>query len=282
MPLFRRQSDDKAKKPNPETSVSESGRFLPPHMKRALQEHSEAVSRESGSSAQYENRRRELIYDIEQGELAASPDNPWLERIELLSEAIAQVEQDLTIANEVPPSPFAAFPTTPLTNLKADKTSISFEIDAESFQWDEVLDWAERGHQVSAPELTQVSGTVEQVNLDSIPSNLKSAARTHLQESLDVLAVDLHDRVLDGTALPSNISLDQLAKPCDICGGWTDWKGRCAACSARKGRLQQLTQERARLIDERAHEAEERHRLAERLPLAKRRLADLEAEHRLR
>ena len=92
------------------------------------------------------------------------------------------------------------------------------------------------------------------------------------------LATDIRDRVLDGDPLPENATLADLAKPCPTCGGWTDWKGSCDICSARKGRSLQLFQERNHLMRERSNEAEERHRLAERLPLARHRMRDLENE----
>jgi hypothetical protein len=57
-----------------------------------------------------------------------------------------------------------------------------------------------------------------------------------------------------------------------------DYRGRCQACARRKMRLQELFQERGRLLNERAAEIEEQHRMAEGLPLARRRLRDIEAE----
>src|SRR5687768_13983628 len=46
--------------------------------------------------AQLERRRDLILFDVEQGELALSPENPWQERIELLTESLATVDQDRT------------------------------------------------------------------------------------------------------------------------------------------------------------------------------------------
>lgn len=84
--------------------------------------------------------------------------------------------------------------------------------------------------------------------------------------------------MLDGEPLPERITLEELAKPCPKCGGWTDWRGICQACAQRTAATAELKREELRLLDERAAEAEERHRLIERVPLARRRLRDIHNE----
>lgn len=47
-------------------------------------------------------RRDALFYDIEQGILAQQPENPWQDRVNLLTEAMATVEDDLTAVDVRP------------------------------------------------------------------------------------------------------------------------------------------------------------------------------------
>ena len=93
-----------------------------------------------------------------------------------------------------------------------------------------------------------------------------------------MFASDLRDRTLDGEPVPAAATLADLARPCPQCGGWTDWRGTCQACASRAAAAASLKREERRLLDERAAEAEEQHRVAERLPLARRRLRDLDAQ----
>src|SRR4029079_3550009 len=92
------------------------------------------------------------------------------------------------------------------------------------------------------------------------------------------LALDLRDRALAGKPLPENPTLADLARPCPECGDWRDWRGHCDTCATRAWRRQNLLAESARLAQKRDDEEAERHKWAERLPVARRRLADLEAE----
>jgi hypothetical protein len=100
----------------------------------------------------------------------------------------------------------------------------------------------------------------------------------HLQESLDVFALDLRERSLEGTALPTGATLADLARPCPVCGDWLDWKGHCDACARRAWQRQNLKAEAARIEKEREDEESDRHKWAERLPVARKRLADIEGD----
>jgi hypothetical protein len=63
-----------------------------------------------------------------------------------------------------------------------------------------------------------------------------------------------------------------------VCGDWLDWRGRCDTCATRAYRRQTLRAEAARLAQERDDEEEDRHKWAERFPVARKRLADLDAD----
>jgi hypothetical protein len=260
-------------------------RTLPPHMQRIVDERSAARLRPDASEAEqrdaYERRRMAIQFDIDQGELANSPDNPWMHRIQLLTEALANVEEELRESEKIAPGPYHPVQPLPITNINITRDagiSLSFEIEGQSFAFDEVLDWAERGTQVAVPELVQTSGSASSLVPQDAPADLVEPLQRHLQESIVTFATDLRDRTLDEDPLPRLPTLVDLAKPCPVCGGWTDWKGHCDVCSARKARSQSLFRERTHLMREQSVEAEERHRLAERLALARHRMRDLEAD----
>lgn len=297
MPWFniRKHSKEEAQQETPETSdtrpsrphvpSTEAAATLPPHMQRILTERSKRPPRAEMSAenrrAAFDRQRLAIQYDIEQGTLASEPENPWTHRIELLTEALGTVEDDLKAEAESPPQPFHPLPPTPITNITVEKDNgiaVSFTIGGRAFNYAETLDWAERGRQVAQPEFRATRSDVETLIPEETPPELSGPLKRHLTDSLAVFATDIRDRVLENEPLPQETTLADLARECGICGGWADWRGRCDACTNRKARVQSLRLEQNRLLRERANEAEERHRLAERLPIARRRLADLEAE----
>lgn len=260
-------------------------RKLPPHMQRILEERrhrfDDAPGRDDSKRASLEQRRLAIQFDIDQGELAQSPDNPWSERIALLTEALELVERELAEARVVEPGAYHPFPATPLANVsvsEAEPYAVSFEIEGEPFVWQEKLDWIERGGLLAQPELEQVRGSVSNIDIGDLPDSMRVSAKSHLRESMSSLAVALRDARLNDEAIPNGLTLASLGQPCPKCGGWADYNGQCNACSIRAAREQHLFQERQHLMKERSAEAEERHRMAERLPLARRRMADVERE----
>lgn len=263
-------------------------RTLPPHLAHEVDR--AASRREPGASppdpsrrrlAALERQRLAMLYDIEQGELATGDDNPWQNRIELLTHAMSTVADDLKALRNVPPGPY--FPVDPIPividHIATDRVaSVRFSIGPETFAYSEEPDWAERGTQLIRTELVRDIGDPARLLPDETPPDLREPLLNHLTDSLFVFASDLRDRALDGEPIPVSATLADLARPCPRCGGWTDWRGTCQACAARAAREMALKREEARLLDERAAEAEERHRLAERLPLARRRLRDIDSQ----
>lgn len=260
-------------------------RTVPPHIAQRLN----LQPRQPGAQvdlrrrhARLENQREQTLYDIAQGELALEDDNPWKRRIALLTETLETVEADRERAERVEPGPFWPVPATPITDIAVtvenDVATVRYRVGDERFVYEEPLDWAERGHQVARSELRRVAGDPVRVMPADVPAELRDALLAHLDHSLFVFATVLRDAQLDEEPPPAGVTLADLAKPCPTCGGWTDYRGRCQACARRKLRLQELFQERGRLLNERAAEVEEQHRMAERLPLARRRLQDIEAE----
>ena len=227
-------------------------------------------------------RRRELVaFDVERAEAARRPDNPWQERIDLLGESIATVEADLEALAKLPPAATFPLPETPITGIEAtagEQATVRFQIGPERFSFAEEVDWDQRGGAVVRGDLRQREGDAAALVPAETPPDLRDALTRHLTDSVAVFATDLRDRALEGEPLPTAPTLADLARPCPECGGWRDWRGTCEVCSQRAWRRQQLLTEAARLEKERTEEAEERHKWAERLPIARRRLADVDAE----
>ncbi len=249
-----------------------------------------AVTRPSGppDKAARERRRRELLrrrdavlFDIEQGELALRPENPWQERIDLLGDAMGTIDADREALARRPPEPTFPLPPIPITDIattSGDEATVRFAIGGEPFAFAEEVDWDERGGAVVRGDLRHQVGDTTRLIPDETPSDLREALAQHLTGSVTVFATDLRDRALAGEPLPAAATLADLARPCPKCGGWSDWHGRCPACTRRDLERQALNAEAARLEAERSREAEERHRWVERLPIAHRRLADIEAD----
>jgi len=267
----------------PGSAAASGSRTLPPHMQRAVQER----KRTPGSTdpqqrlARLRQQRLAILFDVDQGELAEEDENPWSHRIALLTEAMETVNADLAslaAAAPAPTWPVLPVPITGITATDGPPFALSMTIGNESFTWEESLDWAERGHQISLPELTRTQGRVEAIVPADAPDDIRPALTAHLAQSVDAFAADLREHRLNGDPLPARLTLTDLAKPSPRVGGWLDWAGRSAVQAVRAAEELRLRRERDRLLSERSREAEERHRLVERLPIARRRLADVDAE----
>lgn len=227
-------------------------------------------------------RRREMAaYDLERAESARQPENAWRERIALLDHSLATIETDLQALDAIPPLAPFALPETPLTGVAVsleEPVSITFSIGPEHFRWEEEIDWDQRGGPVVRGQLRQRSGDVAAILPADVPPARREDLLRHLAESVNVLAVDLRDRALEGEALPSRITLADLARPCPVCGDWLDWRGHSSTCAQRAWQRQNLRQEAARLEKEREELEEDRYKWSERLTVARKRFADIEAE----
>ena len=259
---------------------------LPPHMQRVVQERRRpAGAPPTGDPrqrlARLQQQRMAILFDVDQGQLAEDDENPWTHRIALLTEAMETVTVDLATLAAAPPVPSWPVPPVPVADLAASDVqpfALSLRIGDEMFAWEEALDWAERGHQISLPELNRTQGRIAAIVPSSAPDALRDALGAHLSQSLDSFAEDLRERRLNGDELPADTTLTDLARPSPDVGGWLDWHGRSPVRAVRAAEELRLRRERDRLLSERGREAEERHRLVERLPIARRRLADVDAE----
>jgi hypothetical protein len=230
---------------------------------------------------QLRHRRDGIEYDLERAESARQPDNPWQERIALLDESLATVEADLAALASLPPEPSVPLPATPITAIEAtggEPAAVRFQIGPEQFEFAEETDWDQRGGPVVRGELRRRAGDAASLIPATTPDELRLALAAHLVDSVTVFATDLRDRTLDGEPLPQNPTLADLARPDPECGGWLDWRGASATCARRTWQRQQLQAEAQRLTSERETELEDRAKWAERLPIARRRLTDIDAE----
>ena len=231
-------------------------------------------------------RRREgMRYDLERAEAAHRPDNPWRERIGLLDESLGTVETDLARLEAIRPLPGFPLPAVPIEDVAvttAEPVTISFRIGPQRFLFSEETDWDQRGGPVVRGDLRQREGDAAAIVPAGTPPDRRDALAAHLVESAIVFATNLRDRAVDGEPpLPPERprpTLADLAEPCPICGGWREWGGTCETCAARAYQTQLLNAEAVRLATEREAEEEDRHKWAERLPVARRRMADTEAE----
>jgi hypothetical protein len=177
----------------------------------------------------------------------------------------------------LPAFPLPSIPVT-ITHVNAESPAhVAFTIGDESFVYEEEIDWAERGHQLAQPVLARVSGEPERLVPPNTPAERRESLVEHLTASLFAFATDVVNRALRGDRLPE-ATLADLARPCPRCGGWQDWLGVCAECERRAWRRKALAAEAERLRKERERELEEEARWAERLSIAQRRLADIDAQ----
>lgn len=229
-------------------------------------------------------RRAALQYDLAQAEQALLPENRWTERIRELEAALAELEVELTQL-EVSPAqaPEPALPAVAVkvtVDAEAQPATVSLEIDGMTFRWVEEVDWAERGHQIAPARLRRVEGDVAALLAEVGYGRPREELLETLAASLELLAMDALAAARREGVVWVPLTLTDLARPCERCGGWRDVRGRCPTCAARDWQRQQLLLERNRLRQERDEVYRDWQRTRDRLPVVQRQLAEIEADIR--
>jgi hypothetical protein len=121
--LFRKHTEDEPSPgsqvtadPSVEGAPGGQGR-IPPHLQQAIERRTGTtpdLDPEERRRAGFRRQRQAILFDIEQGELAATADNPWTQRIALLTDALVTVADDLAAAKTVEPGPWHPVPATPI------------------------------------------------------------------------------------------------------------------------------------------------------------------------
>lgn len=237
----------------------------------------EAVERQRKRT---ERRVQDLRYDIAQAQAAASEPNRWTERIDQITQAIDQARRDAEAALSVPEGRVGIeLPPLPVIIeevLAAEPARVRFQVGDLPFNYQEEVDWAERGHQKADGLLRRVTGDVDALLPPGIPPERVDELREHLAHGLATLAEQLRDDAAAGRTTPP-LTLADLASPCPVCGGWRDLRGRCPACQERQWLSDRLRADADRLMKERNEQLNDMQRMRERLPMLQRQLADVEA-----
>ena len=225
-------------------------------------------------------RRDDLAYDIAHAEQAFLPENRWVDRARELDAAIAEAEADLAALQPSPHEPGPMLPETPIRVVEVDagdQASVVLAVDDVRLGYREEPDWAERGHQLAPPRLSRVRGDVDVLLPEGRDAADRADLAEHLRHSFAVVAEDTLAAARDGQPLPQ-MTLADLARPCPVCGGRLDPKGRCPTCMALDWRRQALRDAVDRLLAERDATLADLARTRDRLPVVRRQLAEVEAD----
>jgi hypothetical protein len=155
---------------------------------------------------------------------------------------------------------------------------VSFGIGAERFVYAEELDWAERGFQIARSDLQREEGDAAALVPTDVPPGERDELVSVLSASLFAFATEARDATLEERPLPTAATLADFARPDPTFGGWTEWDGSSPRRRAHEERIAALAREADRLRAERDEELEEEARWQERLPIAQRRLRDVDEE----
>jgi hypothetical protein len=224
-----------------------------------------------------------LEEEIELVERSADPDSPFQQRIAVLSSALDAIEREIASATTLPTRELPSLPPIPIANVSVTLEpvpQVSFSIESHRFTYTEEIDWAERGTQIVRGDLVGTDIETGPLIPSEITGPLREELSAHLERSLFAFATDLRDRAIEGSPLPVDVTLADLAVPSPACGDWELWGGVSLHCLEHEARLRDLNAERSRLLDERGAEIEERQRQVEELPIQRRRLAQAIADLR--
>lgn len=226
-------------------------------------------------------RHENLSYDLRRAEEALETENQWTERIEQLNQAIEQAQSDRqTLEPRERPEErpqLGPLPVEIAAIRETEPAEITLRLGEVELRYSEEIDWAERGHQVTIPELRRVDGDVDPLMPDLDSSGVTQELREHLRHSLATYANQALEHAAAGTE-PPPLTLADITRPCPHCGGWLDQKGRCPQCTEIEWKRQQIDADLRRLRKERDEVIQDLERQQERLPIIRRQLAETESD----
>lgn len=274
---FRKQDQpvEEAAPPTPEPVVTKAKGFVPPPPRASTSSSSDPrINR-------LEQRKLALENEIELVERSGDPDSPFQQRIAVLGSTLDSIEEEIRIATPLERRDLPGLPPTPIEQIAVHLDPVPvvrFSIVGQQFEYAEEIDWAERGTQIVRGDLLPMQVELEPLIPGSIQEPIRDELAAHLDRSLFAFATDLRDRAVEEQPQPVAVTLADLARPCPKCGDWELWGGVCLRCLEHDTRLRDLNTERARILDERTSELEERQRQVEELPIQRRRLAQTIAD----
>ncbi len=221
-------------------------------------------------------RRDGLRFDIEQGELARSADNPWQERIVLLQESMATVAADRAQLAAIDPEPTWHVPPLAVTDpavAVAEPTRVSFRIGDLLFEFVEATDWDNRGGMVVRGDLRRTAGDAAAISAGVAEPTPPLDWQPILDSALMTFALALRDAALEATETPAVSTLRDIIREDVAVGGWINLHGTNNVRVQRAFQRQELRAEEERLRLELTREDEQRRTLIDRLPVARKRLA---------
>jgi hypothetical protein len=226
-------------------------------------------------------RRDNLLYDLQRAEDSLAEDNQWTERIEQLNQAIEQAMADRAA---IEPKPSAVErpqlgpqPIEIVELREAEPAAVTLQIGETRISYREEIDWAERGHQVTIPELRRVDGDVDAL-VPALPDdNAARELKEHLLHSLAILANQGLESAAAGEAPPA-LTLADITRPCEQCGGWLDQKDRCPDCAELDWKREQIDADLRRIRKERDEVIQDLERQRDRLPIIQRQIAETESD----
>jgi hypothetical protein len=222
-------------------------------------------------------REGDLEYDLQRAGEAFSEENQWTERIEQLNQAVEQAiaDREAIEPKELPVHRPQLEPIpVEVTELKeAEPANITLKIGSTSIEYYEELDWAERGHQVTMPELNRVSGDVDGLMPELDDEKLAKELREHLRHSLAIYANQVLEHAANGEE-PPPMTLAAMTQRCPDCGGWLDQKQRCPHCAELNWKRQELDNDLRRIRNERDDVIKDLERQQDRYPVIERQLKE--------
>lgn len=227
------------------------------------------------------SRRETLSYDLRQAEQAFEDENQWTERIEQLNRAIEQAQADRqTLEPQERPEDRPQLEPVPIEVAalrEEEPAEIVLRAGDVELRYTEEIDWAERGHQVTMPELRRVDGDVDPLMPELEDEQVAMEFREHLRHSLATYANQALEHAAAGTELPP-LTLAGITRPCERCGGWLDQKGRCPQCAEIDWKRQQIDADLKRMRSERDEVIHDLERQQERLPIIQRQLLETDSD----